>query len=177
MLIAVQGLDTPQTKEATTESVIIERVEGDAAASLWPLDNTVSILPDHIHTPTVVPEPQPTPLPRVQEVPQNDALSDWLAGYRAFDGPAEWEDDFTTRVIVCESGWSIEPGNPSYIGPMQWSPDSWARVSGYTGLTDRYSWYAHGGNTAVWVTDLGVDPSSTGGWYHTWNYGCKASNP
>lgn len=100
------------------------------------------------------------------------AEAEWLAGYRAFGGPAGYEQRFTRRVIVCEASWSIEPGNPSYIGPMQWHPDSWARVSAYTGLFDRYSWYAHGAATAAWVTHFGVDPAGTGGWFHTWNYGC-----
>lgn len=106
------------------------------------------------------------------EAPMDERHSDWLNGYRTFGGPPEWEDDFWERVIRCESTWQIEPGNPSYIGPMQWDPGSWATASGYTGLTDRYSWYAHGAATAVWVTHFGVDPSGTGGWYHTWRYGC-----
>ena len=79
------------------------------------------------------------------------ASAEWLAGYRAFGGPAEYEQRFIESVIPCEGSWQIEPGNPSYIGPMQWHPDSWAKASAGTGLTDRYAWYAHGAATAWWV--------------------------
>ena len=94
-------------------------------------------------------------------------IDGWSTGYRAFGGPPEYERWFIEHVIPCESRAQIDPGNPDYIGPMQFHPDSWARASAGTGLTDRYSWYAHGAATAWWVLRI-EHPGGSGGWPTCW---------
>lgn len=91
----------------------------------------------------------------------------WQRGYHEFNGNPAYESHFIEDVIPCESGWRIDPGNPSYIGPMQWHPDSWARASAGTGLTDRYDFYAHGAATAWWVARI-AHPGGGGGWPTCW---------
>lgn len=80
-----------------------------------------------------------------------ERVTQWRLGYWAYNGPPEFERHFVEDVIPCESKWQIDPGNPMYLGLMQWLPDSWSRAAGRTGLTDWRDPFAQGANTAVWV--------------------------
>ncbi len=106
-----------------------------------------------------------TPVPTVLVSSIDSVQQRFIQGYRDAGGPAVYEQHLIA-VIQCESGWRIEPGNPTYRGLAQFHPDTWARAR-RSPDADYLDPYEQGWAVGNWIRKLeasGSSPGGSGGW-------------
>ncbi len=104
--------------------------------------------------------PKPIAAGSVGEV---GVLGAFFQGYR--DAGGRYPEERIAAMIQCESSWRVNPPG-SHLGLAQFSPGTWATVSGITGFADLYNPFHQGFNTATWASM--VSPGTTAGWPYCW---------
>ena len=86
------------------------------------------------------------PVSYSQPVTSGSVQDQFASGYYSAGGPEHLLQHILSRVIPCESGYTVSAYNPTgpYYGLMQFSPSTWASAGG----GDYYSAWQQGANTA-----------------------------
>ncbi len=100
---------------------------------------------------------------RSEQIICTDDWDCFFLGYR--DAEGQYPEGRIDAMVRCESSWQIDPGG-YHLGLAQFSPGTWANVSGITDLALPYNPYHQGYNVAVWSSM--ISPGTTAGWPYCW---------